>query len=314
MNLQQLEYIAAVDKHCHFGKAASACFVTQPTLSAMVQKLEEELGVLIFDRSVQPVVTTEQGKEIVAHAKLVLAQVNLLRETAAASKGLVQGELNVAVIPTVAIYLLPALLQLAKDFPLVKLNVREMTTDNILEKLRSGEIDTGILATPLHQPDINEEELYLEPLKVFVANEEKPKTQYLLPQELDPAKIWMLEEGHCLSKQFIQYCKLQHNTHPALNVSFQTGSLETLLHLVEASKGITIVPMLAAEILDAKRQSYLHDFKPPIPVRQISLVSYRPLVKAQLNKVLKESVQHYIQPMLSFFINQTVAIEILPAK
>jgi len=298
MNIQQLEYIIAVDSHKHFVKAANACFVTQPTLSAMIQKLEEELAVKIFDRTTQPIMPTETGKLIITQAKKIVAEVSALKNIASNSNDVIQGDLSVGVIPTVAIYLLPMLAKLLAIYPKLNLHVREMTTESIIEKLRAGELDAGILATPLHTRDLTEVELYIEPLRVFTSSQSANTKQYILPGEIDPKKVWMLEEGHCLSKQFINYCKLKGSNSNFLNMNFQTGSLETLLNLVEMYKGITVIPELAAQQLDDKRKLQLRNFKAPIPVRQISLVSLRPHLKSKLNEVLKTFILESIQPLL----------------
>ncbi len=314
MNIQQLEYIIAVDTHKHFVKAANACFVTQPTLSAMIQKLEEELEVKIFDRTTQPIMSTETGKLIIAQAKKIVAEVSVLKNIASNSNDIIQGELNVGVIPTVAIYLLPVLAKLITVYPKVKLQVREMTTESIIEKLRAGDLDAGILATPLHTRDLTEVELYIEPLRVFTSSESTTTKQYILPSEVDPKKVWMLEEGHCLSKQFVNYCKLKGNNSNILNMNFQTGSLETLLNMVETYKGVTVIPELAAQQLDEKRKLQLRNFKSPIPVRQISLVSLRPHLKSKLNEVLKAFILQNIQPLLKTFKPKQGSFEVVEIR
>jgi LysR family hydrogen peroxide-inducible transcriptional activator len=301
MNIQQLEYIIAVDTHKNFVKAANACFVTQPTLSAMIQKLEDELSVKIFDRSSQPITPTETGKLLITQAKKIVSEVSTIKNIALNSTDEIKGELTVGVIPTVAVYLLPILAKATSLYPKLHLQVREMTTESITDKLRSGELDAGILATPLRTRDLTEHALFLEPLRVFVSTETANKKQYILSKEIDPKKVWMLEEGHCLSKQFINYCKLKGNSGNSLNTNFQTGSLDTLLNMVETYKGITLIPELAAQQLDEKRKLQLRNFKAPIPVRQISLVSLRPHLKSKLNEVLKTIILTNIEPLLKAY-------------
>ncbi len=279
-------------------KAATSCFVTQPTLSAMIQKLEDELDIKIFDRSAQPVIPTECGKEIVAQAKTILEHSAALKEIAHNSKNIIVGTLNVGVIPTAAIYLLPVLAEIATAYPAMQLNVQEQTTAVILEKLKSGALDSGIIATPVEAEGIFIEALFLEPLKVYSASKSS-SGKYVLPSKIKPQKVWMLEEAHCLSKQFANICNLKADEQNILNKQFKTGSLETLIRLVEQHHGVTVIPEIAAShLLDKSKRENIKSFKAPVPVRQMSLVTHRPFVKARLNNFLKTQLLEKLQPML----------------
>ncbi|HMU73851.1 MAG TPA: LysR substrate-binding domain-containing protein, partial [Ferruginibacter sp.] len=199
MTFTQLEYIVAVDNCRHFAKAASQCFITQPTLSMQVQKLEDELGLKIFDRSKQPVMPTEAGAVILEQARKILAEKNMIGEIVQQKKGVVTGLLKVGIIPTLAPYLLPLFIQqFIKKYPLVKLSVTELTTEHIIQKLKEGKIDVGILVTPLDEPGIREHPLFYEELVAYVSKKDKAfRKTYVLAQDIDPNHLWLLEEGHC---------------------------------------------------------------------------------------------------------------------
>jgi LysR family transcriptional regulator, hydrogen peroxide-inducible genes activator len=298
MNFQQLEYVVAVDSYRHFVQAADKCCVTQATLSMMVKKLEEELGVLIFDRSKQPVVPTEIGKNIIEQAKIVLKEASLLKQIVQEADSEIKGELRLGIIPTLAPYLLPLFLpQFLKKYPLLKLKIVETNTTSIIAELKKETLDVGILATPLDLEGIKETFLFHENFRVFVSDKEKLlKKRYLLPQDIDIRRLWLLEEGHCLREQVINLCELQKQQARLHHLEYEAGSIESLLKIVEMNEGITIIPELAAIALDKSRQKQLRNFKSPVPMREISLVTYRHFTKKRLFEVLKEEILLAIKP------------------
>lgn len=292
MTLVQMEYIIAVDTHRHFANAAAACFVTQPTLSMQIQKLEEELGVKIFDRSKQPVLPTEAGSTIIEQARKVIAERNMLIEMIDAKKGIVNGELRVGIIPTLAPYLLPLFIQsFTKKFPHVRLHVTELTTEYIISRLRDGRIDVGILVTPLMESGIKEYPLFYEEMLAYVskANTAFKKT-YMLTKDIDPDKLWLLEEGHCFRSQILNLCELRKNSISGSHFEYEAGSVETLRRMVDLYDGITILPELATLEMSAKQQQHIRYFKPPAPVREVSLVVHRTFVKRRLVEALKQQI------------------------
>ena len=305
MNFQQLEYIAAVDKHRHFLKAANACFVTQATLSMMIKKLEEELEIIIFDRSKQPVVPTESGKEIIAQARVILKETSLLKQLAVDTKMEVKGQIRIGIIPTLAPYLLPLFLyNLLKNHPQLKVKVSELNTNQITEQLSKDLLDVGILATPINVEGMKEYPLFYEKLIVFVSNEEKTlKKKFILPEDIDVNRLWLLEEGHCLRSQMMNLCELRKKNTNFGNLEYEAGSIESLLKIVEMNKGITIVPELAVINFSEKQKKQIREFKAPVPVREISLVTYRHFVKTKLLEVLakeiKDGVEAFLPPIAS---------------
>jgi LysR family hydrogen peroxide-inducible transcriptional activator len=292
MTLVQLEYIVALDRYRHFSTAAMNCFVTQPTLSMQVHKLEEELGVKIFDRSKQPVIPTEAGAEVIAHAKRIIAEKEMMQEMISNRKGVISGELKVGIIPTLAPYLLPLFVkQFTQEYPGVKLIVNEMMTDLIINRLRDGSIHAGILVTPLQEYGIREDVLFYEELLVYVSKHNHDfKKKYVLAQDIDPQKLWLLEEGHCFRSQIMNLCELQKASKQGHALEYEAGSIETLRRMVELSDGITILPELASRELTTQQKKQLREFKRPAPMREVSIVLHRDFVKKKLVEALKEAI------------------------
>jgi LysR family transcriptional regulator, hydrogen peroxide-inducible genes activator len=292
MTFVQLEYIIAVDTWRHFAEAASHCFVTQPTLSMQIQKLEEELEVKLFDRSKQPVVPTETGAEIIEQARKILVERNHLLENLQHKKGVLTGELRIGIIPTLAPYLLPLFIQpFIRKYPGVKLIVNEMMTELIIARLREGKIDAGILVTPLQETGIREHILFYEEMMAYVSkkNEMYEKT-YLLPQDIDPNKLWLLEEGHCFRSQIANLCELKKMSRETSHFEYEAGSIETLRRMVELNDGITIIPELATLDMPMRQTQLIRHFRKPVPMREVSLVVHRNFVKEKLIEVLKEEI------------------------
>lgn len=300
MNLQQLEYIVSVDKHRHFAKAAGACFVTQATLSMMIKKLEEELDVVIFDRSRQPVIPTEAGKKLIIQARTVLREAGMMKQLATEATEKVRGELRIGIIPTLAPYLLPLFLQqFLAGYPAVSVSITELTTDDIIQQLNTDQLDVGILATPLHYEGIREEVLFYEQLKVFVSGSEKAlNKKYVLPEQLDLKRLWLLEEGHCLRSQMLNLCELRKDETFETKLKYEAGSIESLIKIVEMSNGITIVPELATLDFSDNRKQQLRTFRQPVPVREVSLVTYRHFAKKRLLEALRNEIVHAVKPLL----------------
>lgn len=296
MTLTQLEYIVAVDTFRHFATAAEHCFVTQPTLSMQVQKLEHELGIKIFDRSKQPVVATDIGEEVILQARRVLHESKLLEQLVADTKGLLKGELRVGIIPTLSPYLLPLFIpSFTKKYPSVKLKISDLTTDAIMEQLKNGRLDAGLLVTPLHDPAVKEFPLFYEEMVAYVSKQSKAfQKTYILPSDLDDARLWLLEEGHCFRTQIMNLCELKKASELGLNFEYEAGSIETLRKMVEINNGVTILPELATLDLSNKQLSHIRHFKSPSPVREVSLVIHRDFVKRRLIEVLKEEILHFL--------------------
>lgn len=292
MTLVQLEYIVAVDTYRHFALAAEHCFVTQPTLSMQIQKLEEELGVKLFDRSKQPVVPTEVGEEVIQQARLLLSQAQVVKEIISTKKGEVAGELRLGVIPTLAPYLLPLFLKsFLKHYPKVKLRVTELTTERMAEDLKKSKLDAGLLVTPLQDASLKEQVLFYEELVAYVSRSNNLyEKQYVLPRDIDLDRLWLLEEGHCFRSQILNLCELRSTLPEGRAFEYEAGSIETLRRMVEQDNGVTIIPELATLDFTARQQKLVRYFDAPAPVREVSLVTHRDYVKKRLLEVLKNEI------------------------
>lgn len=291
MTITQLEYVLAVDLHRNFGKAAEKCFVTQPTLSMQIQKLEEELGIVIFDRTKKPIQTTETGKILVQQSIVALREFNKVKELIKIDKGDVSGELSIGIIPTIAPYLVPLfIVNLMSNYKDLKVKITEMTTAQILKELDSHTIDCGILATPLHRKQIVEEPLYYEPLVVYLSpNHELWSKNTLTVEDLSQQDLLMLTEEHCLQSQIRNLCPSERFVSGS-RLNYTTGSLETIKHMVDLSNGITLLPELAAHNLNEDQMLQLRYFRGEEPVREISLVSFKGYRKASAVEALKKTV------------------------
>ncbi len=300
MTLQQLEYILAVDQYRHFAEAARHCHVTQPTLSTMIQKLEEELGIKIFDRGRKPVIPTEDGKAIIQQARRVVGEARRLIDLSAELRGELKGTLELGIIPTVAPYLLPLLLpHFLTTYPHIQLNITELTTEELVVRLKHHQLDAAILATPLHDTSLQERPLYYEEFVVYASpNQPLLEKQFVLPEDIRLDQLWLLEEGHCLRTQIINLCELQRNSPESGQLAYAAGSIETLKKLVDMGHGITILPEMAIAELDEEEYERLRFFKPPAPVREISLVTWRYFARERLLQALEEAIKKVVPAAL----------------
>ncbi len=291
MTLQQLEYILALDKTRHFVRAAEMCSVTQPTLSTMVQKLEDELGCLIFDRSMQPIEPTEAGKQILQQAQIILFNIRQLKENVVSMKGGLTGSLSLAMIPTVAPYLLPKFIAaFRKSFPEISLQVTELRTETIIEKLNAAEIDMAILATPLDNPKILEVPLYYEKFVAYISPDDPIYCkQELTPSDMPTENLWVLEEGHCLRNQVLNFC--DHNVHTS---TIEAGSIDTLVKIVDINCGYTIIPELHIDFLTEEQKKNLRPIVRPEATREISMIIRHDYVREGLMNAVADSIKQII--------------------
>ncbi len=292
MTFTQLEYVVAVDSCRHFAKAAARCFVTQPTLSMQIQKLEDELGMKIFDRSKQPVVPTEAGIDLIGGARKILSERSHLLDTVQVRKGQLAGELRMGIIPTLAPSLLPLFVRDFHDrYPGVKLVVSELMTDVILQRLREGSIDTGILVTPLQDAGIQEQPLFYEELVAYVSPRYKAyDKEYVLAKDIDPEKLWLMEEGHCFRSQIVNLCELRKSSEHSSHFEYEVGSIETLRRMVDLNDGITILPELSTLDLSLEQREQIRHFRSPAPMREVSMVTHREVVKKRMVGALRDEI------------------------
>ncbi len=312
--ITQLEYLIAVDQFRHFGKAAKACHISQPTLSMQLKKLEEEYGVVFFDRSKQPILPNERAEKLIAQAKVVLREMEKLEHLSRNQESELSGDLKLAIIPTIAPYLIPEFLgYFAKKFPKINLFLDEMTTDQILEALENDRIDAGILATPLHIHSLVEWPLYYEPFWLYVSkNHELAKMDKIREDKLEAKDIWLLGEGHCFRNQVVSICSWRGNPGTFPNVRFESGSLESVIHLVDQGHGYTLLPQLATLQLKHANDGILKPFAKPIPSREVSIVFRRTQFKKDILEALKHTILEHLQNDLPR--EKTKSIEVVSIK
>ena len=316
MNIQQLEYLIAVDKYKHFGKAAQACFITQPTLSAMIQKFEDEMEVKIFDRTTHPIRTTDIGAQIIEQARVVVDSVMELKNKASILNNVLAGKINLGIIPTVSSFILPTeIFEFLSSNPKIELNVKEMTTENIIKGLKSGELDAGIIATPYSDAEeFFADFLFNEELMVYsadkIANEKDD--QFIMPEDIDVNKVWLLEEGNCLRTQFENICHLRENSLKPKNLDFMASNINTLVHMVDKIGGLTVLPELAVSQLSDGQKEKIHRFKKPYPSREISLIYYKPTYKQKILDELVTSIKNSLKPKLNYTTHPEDFLNISP--
>lgn len=295
MTLTQLNYILAVDRCRNFAQAARECFVTQPTLSMQIQKLEDYLQVIVFDRSKSPVEPTPMGKKVLEYAKKVMLGANELEELSKSLRGEISGEFILGVIPTLAPYILPLFVQkFIDEYPAVELKIFEFQTDEIIKYLKEGKIDGALLAVPLEVKDFTETHLFYEPFKIFLSPEhDLLKKKSIDEKDLDLREAWLLKEGHCLRAQALQLCQYK-KVKGDRQLFFEAGSLETLINMVKSSTGFTVLPYLACLNLSAQDQKSLRDFKNHLPVREIAFVTGSLSMKHSIEKALIKVIEKTI--------------------
>jgi len=300
MTLTQLEYIIAVDNHRSFAKAARACHVTQPTLSMQVKKLEKDMGVLVFDRSKKPILTTDIGRRIVNQARTILREANHIYELIQDEQDTVKGELRVGVIPTLGPYLLPQFLpDFMLKYPEVQLNIQELLSEEIIEKLRADQLDIGLLVTPLNLDGFTELPLFYETFVVYMSTSHPLSERHKIDfDDLNIEDMWLLQEGHCFRSQAVNICgEGQEETQRGLR--FESGSLETLRRIVEKQYGYTLLPELATmELSEELYNRHVRTFRNPQPVREVSIVLRRSFMKRRLVDILQKSILEAVPDIL----------------
>lgn len=291
-SITQLEYLLAVEEERHFGRAAKRCHVAQPSLSIQIQKLEEELDVVIFDRSKKPIKVTEDGQVVIDQAKVILKEHKKLAFLAQGSSDDPRGVFELAVIPTLSPYLLPLFLgRFSEKYPHVHLKIREAQTDDIIRLLKDDKIDGALLVTPLNDEQILERHLFYEPFHAYLSRQhpllDKKK---LKDKDLEGEDFWLLEEGHCFRNQMLNICSIGKENKVLENVEFSSGSLETLVQLVKRNKGFTMLPELALSQFSAGEKKYTRSFYDPAPTREVSLVHSRSFLKEKVLQSLEETI------------------------
>jgi LysR family hydrogen peroxide-inducible transcriptional activator len=301
MTITQLQYVLAVAEHKNFTLAADKCFVTQPTLSMQIQKVEEELKIQIFDRTKKPIQLTDIGQKIVNQAKNIVNEADRMKDIVEQQKGFIGGEFKLGIIPTVMPTLLPMFLNtFVKKYPKVKLIIEELNTDDIILKLKNGNLDAAIAATPLNEDKLKEIVIYYEPFVAYIPEKHRiADKKEIEVSDLNLDEILLLQDGHCFRDGILNLCKNQ-DVAPANNFQIQSGSFETLIKLADEGLGLTLLPYLHTLDLKENDKLKLKHFKDPKPAREISLIFPKTELKIQIIDALRQSISGVIRGAIAF--------------
>ena len=301
MTITQLHYVLAVAEHQNFTKAAQKVFVTQPTLSMQIQKLEDELDVLIFDRSKKPIELTETGKKIVQQARNIVNESDRIKDIVDQQKGFVGGLFRLGIIPTVMPTLLPMFLtNFIKKYPKVRLKIEELHTEAMIERLRDGHLDAGIAATPLELDNIKEQPLYYEPFVGYIPTGHRLHSQEKLTvEELDLDDILLLEDGHCFKEGILNLCK-STRTSEEDRFQLESGSFETMVKLANEGLGMTLLPYLHTLDVRENEKANLKMFNEPVPAREVSLIYNKSELKMQIVDALRNTISGVVKGAITF--------------
>ncbi len=298
MNVQQLKYVISVGETLSFGKAAKKCFITQSTLSTMIARFEDEIGIIVFDRKTKPITITKEGEKIINQLKIVMKELDNLEEITNDLKGEISGSLKIGVIPTIAPFLLPLFLNdFIEKSPKVHFEVKEITTDTIISELENRTLDIGILSTPLNHSGLVETPLYTEPFLLYDrADNQGEKIQDI--KKIDSKRLWLLDEGHCMRTQVETICALKEERTASSNLAYRSGTIDTLMRFVRKNNAVTLLPYLSTIDFLEEDQSFLKRIAKPTPVREISLVVHKHFVKKKILGLLKKEILKTVTPLL----------------
>ena len=299
MTLTQLQYTLAVAEEGNFTQAAEKCFVTQPTLSMQVQKLEEELAVKLFNRSTKPISLTTIGEKIIEQAKIILKEARRMDDIVSMERGIVGGNFRLGIIPTIMPTLLPLFLNtFIKKFPKVNLKIEELNTAAIVEELKNGKLDAGIAASPLEDTKLLEKPLYYEPFVGYIPQTHPlSKLKSLNPSDLEKMDILVLEDGHCFREHVLKLCQTPN---PTNSFNLKSGSFETLIHLANDGLGMTLLPYLQTRNLSLKNKENLRPFESPEPAREISLIYSKSQLKLPVIESLAVTIEGIMRGAIRF--------------
>tara|TARA_B110000037_G_scaffold22516_1_gene25362 strand:+ start:22693 stop:23631 length:939 start_codon:yes stop_codon:yes gene_type:complete len=301
MTITQLKYVLAVAEHQNFTKAAEKCFVTQPTLSMQIQKLEDQLDVQIFDRSKKPIELTEIGQKIVMQSKNIVNEADRINDIVDQQKGFIGGEFKIGIIPTVMPTLLPMFLKtFIKRYPKIKLKIEELTTEEIIQRIKDGHLDAAIAATPLKNEHIKERVLFYEPFVGYIPDNHRLASKEVLDvSDLDVNDLLLLEDGHCFRDGVLNLCNAK-KTKDRDEFQLQSGSFEMLTKLANEGMGMTLLPYLHTLDLKANEQERLHYFSEPSPAREVSLIFHKSELKIQIIDALHKIISGIIRGAIAF--------------
>ena len=296
ITLTQLEYIVAIDEYRNFATAAEKCFVTQPTLSMQIKKLEDELGVIIFDRSRQPVVPTDLGAKLIEQARMTLSATQRIKEIIQEEQQEVEGTLKIGIIPTLAPYLLPVFIgPYIRKYPAVKVEVEELVSEEIIRRLKRDILDVGLFVTPYHDEKIVERPVFYEEMLVYAHPDcELLKKKEVGHEDIVTSDIWMLGNGHCFRNQVVNLCEMSASQHKNLPFEFESNSLETLMRIVDVEGGFTLIPELALQYMSPEKKKQVRSIANTKPLREVSVIYSRHFTKQRLITLLCDEIKSVV--------------------
>lgn len=301
MTITQLQYVLAIAEQRNFTKAAEKCFVTQPTLSTQIQKLEDELDIIIFNRNKKPIELTEVGKKIVEQARNIVSEAERIQDIVDQQKGFIGGEFRLGIIPTIMPTLLPLFLNnFINKYPKVKLKIEELTTEEIISRLNEGHLDAAIVATPLAIDTIKERVLYYEPFVAYIPqNHRLHQKELIKTSDLDIEDVLLLEDGHCFREGVINLCK-SFKKNVDNQFQLESGSIETLIKLSNEGLGMTLLPYLHTLDIKEKLSINLKHFEEPTPSREVSIIYHKSELKMQIIEAMQKVISGVVRGAIAF--------------
>lgn len=299
ISINQINYVLALYKTGSFSKAADLCSVTQSTLSTMVRKLENQMDLQIFDRKSKPIRLTKEGQLFIDQFRIIQHEFDNLKELVQETKQEFHGTLKIGIIPTLAPFLLPLFLtKMIKKHPGINISIDELTTKEIVKKIKLRELDIGILSLPLDDQQIKQKSLFFEDFLIYDARKNKQSSKKYKIKDIDVNRLWLLEESHCLTGQIEKICHLRKSRNLNQKLIFNSGSILSLLEVVKMNDGITLLPRLATERKNLIDMKNIHSIESPTPVREIGLITHINFVKNKFLLMLEKEIGVAVKPFL----------------
>lgn len=299
ISISQINYVLALEKTGSFSKAAEKCFVTQSTLSTMIRKLEDQMDLKLFDRSSKPISLTQEGKDVIAQFRVIFHEFENLKELVQETRQEFYGTLKIGIIPTLAPFLLPLFLTpMVHKHPTINFSVDEITTNEIVKKIKLRELDIGILSLPLDDKELIQKSLFFEEFLVYDANGPANVNKKYKIEDINVNRLWLLEESHCLTSQIEKICHLRKKGKASQNLLFNSGSILSLLELVKINNGITLIPRLATRRKNLLDERFIYQMSNPVPVREVGLITHPNFAKKRFLKMLENEISEGVKPVL----------------
>lgn len=300
ISISQIKYVLALEKTGSFSEAAEICFVTQSTLSTMIKKLEVQIDLTLFDRKTKPICLTPEGLSLIEQLRTIFHEYEGLKELVQKTKESFYGNLHIGIIPTIAPFLLPLFLdKILTRYPEVNFTINEITTNDIANKIKSREIDIGILSLPLNDKELIQKRLFTEDFLVYDVNHSSNSNKKYKINDIDVSRLWLLEEGHCMTNQIEKICHLRKKRKASKNLIYNSGSILSLLELVNMNKGITLLPRLASLRKNLIKEKFVFKMETPVPARDIGIITHQNFTKKRLLNILEKEIKTAVKPFLN---------------